>query len=64
MALRRTIIDLGRLRFLNEPDQIGSVGQIAVMQEKLSVLGMWVFIEVIDARRIEDDERRLTPWTT
>lgn len=34
VALRGEIVNLVGLRFLNEPDQVGRVGQIAVVQEK------------------------------
>ena len=44
VALRRQIIDFIRLRFLNQPDQIGRVGEVAVMQEKSCAFRMRVFI--------------------
>ena len=53
MALRRKIVDLGRLRFLHDADEIGRIGHIAVMQEEVRALDMRVGINVIDARRVE-----------
>ncbi len=44
VTLRRQIIDFIRLRFLNQPDQIGRVGKVAVMQEKSRTFRMRVFI--------------------
>jgi hypothetical protein len=32
MRLRRKIVDLVRLRLLNDADNIGSIGHVAVMQ--------------------------------
>ena len=38
VALRREIVDLGRLRLLHQADQIGRVGHVAVVQEEVDVL--------------------------
>ena len=53
MALRAEIVDFGRLRFLNQADQVGGVGEVAVMQEEVRLSEMRVFIEMIDALGIE-----------
>ena len=53
MALRGEIVDFGRLRFLNQADQIGGVGHVAVVQEKFGVLDVRIDIQVIDALGVE-----------
>jgi hypothetical protein len=53
MALRREIIDLGRPDLLHQPDQIGRVGHVAVMQQERRVAGMAILVEMIDARGVE-----------
>jgi hypothetical protein len=37
MALRRKIVDFIGLDLLNQPDQIGGIGEIAVVQKKPNV---------------------------
>jgi hypothetical protein len=58
MALRREVVDLVRLNFLDEADEIGGIGEIAEMQEELDALLMRIGIEMIDAAGIE---RRRAP---
>ena len=53
MALRRQIIDLVGLGLLNQADQVGGVGQVAIVQEQARLVLVRVEIEVIDARRVE-----------
>jgi hypothetical protein len=53
MALRREIIDLGRPDLLHQPDQIGRVGHVAVMQQERHVAGMAILVEMIDAGGVE-----------
>ena len=53
VALCGEIIDLRRLHFLNDADEIGGVGQVAVMQEKPRIRQMRVAIKMIDALGVE-----------
>ena len=53
MALGGEIVDLGRPDLLHQPDQVGRVGHVAVMQQERHVAGMPVFVEMIDAGRVE-----------
>ena len=37
VALRRQVVDLVRLHLLDDPDQAGRIGQVAVMQDEAPV---------------------------
>ena len=58
MALRREIVDFGRLHFLNDADEIGRVRHVAIVQEETDAGTVRVLIKVIDARGVE---RRRAP---
>jgi hypothetical protein len=47
------IVDLVGLRFLNDTDEIGCVGHIAVMQVKGDAPLVWIMNEMVDAVGIE-----------
>ena len=51
MALGGEVVDLGRPDLLHQPDQVGGVGHVAVMQQERHVAGMRILIEMIDAAR-------------
>src|SRR4051794_10494641 len=53
MALRSKVVDFGRPDLLNEPDQVGGIGHVAVVQEKRYIAVMGVFVEMIDTRGVE-----------
>ena len=53
MALRREIVDLGRPDLLHQPDQIGRIRHVAVVQQERHVAGVRIFIEMVDARGVE-----------
>ena len=53
MALGGEVVDLGRPDLLHQPDQVGRVGHVAVMQQERHVAGVRVLVEVVDARGIE-----------
>ena len=53
MALGRQIVDLVRLHLLDDPDQVGGIGQIAIVQNKPPVLFMRILVEVIDPVGVE-----------
>src|SRR5580693_3634825 len=53
MALRRQIIDLGRTDLLHQPDQVGGIRHVAIMQQERRVAGVRILIEMIDARGVE-----------
>src|SRR5581483_1817477 len=58
VTLRREIVDLRRLHFLDDTNEIGGVGQIAVVHEEARAWQMRVDIQMIDTLGIE---RRRTP---
>ncbi len=51
VALGGEIVDFGRLHFLNDADEIGRIGHIAVVQEKPHAGAVRVQIQMIDAAR-------------
>jgi hypothetical protein len=53
MTLRGEIVDLGRPDLLHQPDRVGRIRDVAIVQEKRHIAGVVVFIEIIDARGIE-----------
>ena len=53
MAHRGKIIDLVGLGLLDNPDQIGGVGQVAIMQRKMDVGFMRILVEMVDPVCIE-----------
>src|SRR3546814_6985740 len=53
MALRSKIIDLVRLCFLDQPDQVGRVSQIAVMQVEPCVTYVRVLVQMVDTLGVE-----------
>ena len=53
MRLGRQVVELIRLGFLNDADQVGRVGQVSVMQDEVAVINMRILIEVVDAARVE-----------
>jgi hypothetical protein len=53
MALRREIVDLVGLGFLHQPDEVGGVGQVAVMQEEVGVALVRVLVEMVNAAGVE-----------
>jgi hypothetical protein len=54
MTLGRKIVDLIRLHLLNDPDQIRSIGQIAVVESEPNVPLMRILVQVVDAVSIEE----------
>ena len=53
MALRGEIVDLVRLHFLDDADQRGGVGEVAVMQGEVEALLVRIVIQMIDAIGVE-----------
>src|SRR5690606_5279562 len=53
MGLGGEIVDLVRLYQLDDADQAGAIGQIAVVEHEARVLFVRILIEMIDAIRIE-----------
>ena len=58
MALRCQVINLIRLHFLNNSDQIGRIGEIAVMHQKMHIGLVWVPVEMIHPAGVK---RRCSP---
>ena len=48
MALCTKVVDLIRLNLLNDPNQIGAVGQIAVMQNQTRIRFMGILVKVVN----------------
>ncbi len=48
MALRRQVIDLLRLNLLNNPNEIGGIGQIAVVKLEAHVFLVRVLVQVVN----------------
>ena len=53
MRLRREIVNLVRLRFLHDANDIGGVGHIAVMQVERDALFVRIMNEMVDALGVE-----------
>src|SRR5262249_23995148 len=58
MGLGREIVDFGRLGLLDDADEVGGVGEVAVVHEEPRALLVGIDIEVIDPGGVE---RRRTP---
>src|ERR1700687_5502762 len=53
MALGGEVIDLGRPDLLHQPDQVGRIRHVAIVQQERHIAGMRIFVEMIDARGVE-----------
>ena len=53
MALRGEIVDLGRLRFLHDANQVGRIGHVAIVQKEPSIAFVQVSVEVVDSAGVE-----------
>jgi hypothetical protein len=53
VALGGEIVDLVGLGLLDDPDQVGRVGQVAVMQEEVRVLLVRVLVDMVDPLGVE-----------
>ena len=53
VALRREVVDLVRLHLLHDADQVGRVGQVAVVQSHAYVALVRVLVQVVDAVGVE-----------
>ena len=58
MALRCQIVNLVGLNLLNQADKITRIGQVSVMQRKVTIRSVGIFIKVINAGGIK---RRSAP---
>jgi hypothetical protein len=58
VALRGQVVNLVRLHQLNDADQVGRIGEIAVVQEQLDAALVRILVQVIDAIGVE---RRRAP---
>ncbi|MFM2305696.1 MAG: hypothetical protein RLZZ367_365, partial [Bacteroidota bacterium] len=47
------VINFVWLYLLNQADNIGRVAKIAVMQKKITVALVWVFVQMVDTARVE-----------
>ena len=53
MALRGQVVDFVRLYLLHNADQIGGVGQIAIVQNEAAIGRMRVLVQMVNAAGIE-----------
>ena len=53
MALGCEVVDLGRPNLLHQPDQVGGIRHVAIVQQERHIAGVGVLVEMIDARSIE-----------
>ena len=53
MGLGRQVVDFVRLHGLNDPDQVGGVGHVAIVQDQPAPLYMGVLIEVVNPVGVE-----------
>ena len=53
MALGAEVIDLIGLHLLDDPDQVGAVGEVSVVENKSRIAFMWILIEVINPAGVE-----------
>ena len=53
VALRGEVVDLVGLHLLHDADQVGGVGQVAVVQEQLRAGLVRVLVEMVDAVGVE-----------
>ncbi len=58
MRHRRQVINLVWLHFLDNPDQVGGVGQVTIMQDKVAMFDMRILVKMIDTIRVK--QRRTT----
>ena len=61
MRLGGEIVDFVRLGLLNDPDQIGGVGQIAVVKDEAGVFGLRIFVKMLDPLGVEARGTALDP---
>ena len=53
MALRSKVVDFVRLYLLNNANQAGTVGEIAVVKYEMAIVEMRIFVDMIDAVGVE-----------
>ena len=53
MTLCTEVVDLIRLHLLDDPDQVGAVGEVAVMEHQARVTLVGILVEVIDPAGVE-----------
>ena len=59
VALCGEIVDLVRLRFLHDADQVGRIGHVAVVRQKAHIFFVRVLVHVLDTTGVE--RRRASP---
>ncbi len=61
MAHGGQIVDFVRLDLLDDADEIGGVGEVAVVQDEIAVADVRILIEVVYAIRVERRRAALDP---
>ena len=50
----RQVVDFVRLHLLDDADQVGGVGEIAVVEDEVAVFHVRILVEVVDAVGVEE----------
>ena len=53
MTLRAQVVDLTRTNIVDDPNQVGSISQIAIVQGKANIGAMEILINMIDSFRVK-----------
>ena len=53
MALRAQVINFVRLGLLDEPNEVGAIGEVAVMQDEIAVIQVRVLVDMVHPCCIE-----------
>lgn len=53
MALRAEIVDLVGLDLLDDANQVGGIGEVAVVQDEAPILFVGILVKMIDALGVE-----------
>lgn len=53
MTLGGQVVELVGLYLLHNPDQVGGIGQVSVVQHEVAVINVWILVEVVDPAGVE-----------
>ena len=54
MRLGREIVDFIRLDLLDDADEVGRIGQVAVVEDQITIFNMRILIKMVDAVGIKE----------
>jgi hypothetical protein len=61
MTHSRQVVYFIRLHFLNYPYEVSGIGEIAIMQNEISVFHMWILVQVVYSVGIKHGAPALDP---